>query len=68
MILIIIMILLSFPGPDIRLPAPTELPRAAEDAAAGPQLLGCVHEHQGEGARHRDGCDQTEAGHGGSVL
>ena len=60
--------LLSFPGSDIRLPTPTELPRAAEDAATGAQLLGGVHEHEGEGARHRHGCDQTEAGHGAALL
>ena len=58
----------SFPGPDIRLPASIELPRAAEDAATGPQLLGGLHEHEGEDARHRHGCDQTEAGHGAALL
>ena len=62
------MISVFFPGHDLRLPTSNELPRAAEDAATGPQLLGGVHEQQGEGARHRHGCDQTEAGHGAALL
>ena len=57
-----------FPGPYIRLPTSNELPRAAEDAATGAQLLGGIHEYQGEGARHRHGCDQTEAGNGAALL
>ena len=59
---------MNLSGPDFRVHSRAWLPRAAEDAAAGPQLLGDIHEHQREGARHRDGCDQAEDGYGATVL